>query len=87
MNLPTLIIALIVAALLGLAIRYLVRHGACAACEMGGTCSAKKTKETPAGCGGKCAGCQYYAYEQRLAAAAKAKGAAFPPKSGHPAHI
>lgn len=78
MNLPTIVIALVVAALLGLAIRYIVKHGACSVCESGGACSAAKTSDASAGCGGKCAACQYYAYEQQLAAAAKSNHAAGP---------
>lgn len=42
MNLPTILVGLVVAALLGLAIRYLVRNGACAACEDKGACQAAR---------------------------------------------
>ena len=80
MNLPTVIIALAVAALLGLAIRYLVKNGACAACGLNESCSKshKGHSTASAECGGKCSACQYYTYEQQLAAAAKAKRAAHP---------
>lgn len=80
MNLPTVIITLAVAALLGLAIRYMVKNGACAACGMSESCTSHKKggAAASAGCGGKCSACQYYAYEQQLAAAVKAKHAAHP---------
>lgn len=42
MNLPTIFIGLMIAALFVLAIRYLVRNGMCAACEDKKACRAAK---------------------------------------------
>lgn len=74
MNLPTILIGLVVLALLGLAIRYLVKNGMCAACEDKAACqAAKKAGEVslPPGCGGSCAACQHREAELRAVAALK----------------
>lgn len=47
MNAPTIVIALVIAGLLALAVRRLVRRGACSACEQHATCAAS---------GAQCAG-------------------------------
>lgn len=78
MNLPTILIGLIVAALLGLAIRYLVKNGMCAACEDRAACQAAKKAGSPdstSGCGGKCSSCRYYEAELKAAAARHRAGA------------
>ncbi|KLU63599.1 hypothetical protein CEB3_c00280 [Peptococcaceae bacterium CEB3] len=60
MNLPTILIGFVVAALLGLAIRYILKNGACAACEAKGAChSAKTGSDISTGCGDNCAGCHH----------------------------
>jgi hypothetical protein len=72
MNLPTILIALAVAALLGMAVRYLVKNGMCAACEDKSACQAAKKAGGPdlsSGCGGGCASCKYYEYELKALAA------------------
>jgi hypothetical protein len=72
MNLPTVLIGLVVAALLGLAIRYLAKNGMCAACEDKKACQAAKKaggSSVASGCGGKCSSCQYYEAELKASAA------------------
>lgn len=72
MNFATVCIVLILAVLLGLAVRYLVKNGMCAACEDRDACkSAHKADGAglPAGCGGKCSSCRYYELEKQAAAA------------------
>lgn len=77
MNLPTILIGLAVAGLLGLAIRYLAKNGACAACEDKTACEAARkagSSELPGACGscsGKCPVHGLYEYEQMKVAAAK----------------
>ncbi len=71
MNLPTILIGLAVATLLGLAIRYLVKNGMCAACEDKTACQAAKKAGGPdlsSACGGKCSACRYYEAELKAAA-------------------
>jgi hypothetical protein len=66
MNLPTISIGLVIAALLALAIRYVVKHGVCAACEDREACQAANAgggSGFPPGCGGECASCRYYEHE------------------------
>ncbi|MCI1956600.1 MAG: hypothetical protein LKJ21_09545 [Oscillospiraceae bacterium] len=74
MNLASILVTVVVAALLGLAIRYLAKHGMCAACEDRDACrnalKASRRGEHPASlCGGNCRGCPYYLEEQRMKAA------------------
>ncbi|WP_434511051.1 hypothetical protein [Desulfitobacterium sp. AusDCA] len=58
MNLSTALIGLVVAAFLGLAIRYIVKNGTCAACEAKGAChSAGASLDISTGCGVSCTGC------------------------------
>lgn len=75
MNFATAALVLILAALFALAIRYQVKNGPCATCEMKSSCK-KKADTRPAakggagmsagGCGaGGCASCRYYAMEQQ----------------------
>jgi hypothetical protein len=71
MNLPTILIGLVVAGLLVLAIRYLLKNGLCAACEDKAACQAAKKAGGPglsSGCGGKCASCKYYEAELKAEA-------------------
>lgn len=69
MNVPTVLIGLVVIALFALAIRFISKNGACAACEAQGAChSAGKEADTSSNCGGKCSSCQYYEYELKAAA-------------------
>lgn len=77
MNWPTILIGLAIAALLVLAIRYLAKHGLCAACEDKAACQAAKKAgaDFSAGCGGKCAACRYYEYEQKALQAKHQAGA------------
>lgn len=79
MNLSTILIGTVIAALLALAVRYLVKNGMCAACEDRAACQAAKKAATAggtapenggadsAGCGGKCSACRYYEMELRAA--------------------
>lgn len=71
MNFATALIGLVIAALLVLAVRYLVRNGMCAGCDMSGSCSrAKKASAAAAhGCSGSCEGCAYHEAEMKVAAA------------------
>lgn len=72
MNAATILIAAAIAALLLLAVRYLVKNGPCAACEMRGACRKnpqEDRKPSASACGGNCRGCQYYAQEQKMKAA------------------
>jgi hypothetical protein len=72
MNIPTIVIGFIIAALLFFAIRYLVKNGMCAACEDKSACEAAKKAGLPgpaSSCGGKCSSCQYYEQELKAAAA------------------
>jgi len=66
MNAATILISLIVAALLVLAVRYLIKNGMCVACEDKEACqAAKKTNgvDLSYGCDGKCASCRHYEHE------------------------
>jgi microcystin degradation protein MlrC len=70
MNLPTILIGLVVAALLGLAIRYLVKNGMCATCEDRAACQAASKgsgASLSVDCGGQCSGCQFHDAELRAA--------------------
>jgi hypothetical protein len=59
MNLPTILIGLTIAVLLVFAVRYIVKNGMCAVCEVKGACSLKKSNsKIPTGCSGSCAGCR-----------------------------
>lgn len=70
MNLPTILIGLVVIALFTLAIRFITKNGACAACEAQGAChSAGNGADASSGCGGKCSSCQYHEYELKAMAA------------------
>lgn len=73
MNLPTILIGSIIAALFILAVRYVVKNGACAACEDREACQAAKKSDGAdfyLNCGGKkCLSCKYYEYELKAAAA------------------
>ena len=79
MNFPTILIALAVAALFGLAVRYLAKNGTCAACEDRDACRAAKEDGSPdrlsPGCGTKCSSCQYYEYERKASAKKRRTGA------------
>ena len=71
MNAATIVIGLVEAALLGLAIRYLVKNGACAACGDREACEAARKgtgAKRPPGCGGNCASCKYYQVELKATA-------------------
>lgn len=67
MNFATILIVLILAALVGLAVRYLVKNGPCAACENRAACrAAKKAEGKPsAGCEGNCSACRFYETEKK----------------------
>lgn len=72
MNAATILIAAAIAVPLFFAVRYLVKNGPCAACEMRGACRKKpqgNRKPSPSACGGNCRSCQYYAQERRMRAA------------------
>lgn len=72
MNLATILVAAAIAALLVLAVRYVAKHGMCAACEDREACKGAfkpdSKGEPPAfSCGGTgCHSCPYYAEEQRM---------------------
>jgi hypothetical protein len=71
MNIPTILIGLVVAGLLALAIRYLVKNGMCAACEDKEACQAAKKAagySVPSGCSEKCSSCKYYEAELKALA-------------------
>jgi hypothetical protein len=69
MNLATVLIGLAIAAPLALAVRYLVKNGLCAGCEMKESCDrAKKAAGDPHGCPGNCSACAYRAAEMKAAA-------------------
>lgn len=71
MNLPTILIGLVLAALLGLAVRYLIKNGACAACEDKAACQAARKEASSgglSGCGGKCSSCRYHEAELKAGA-------------------
>lgn len=55
----TIIVILLVGLLLVLAVRYLLRHGMCAACENSGACKGA----SGSGCDGNCSACRCYASE------------------------
>lgn len=88
MNFATAALVLILGALFALAIRYQVKNGPCAACEMKNSCKKKADAHQTAsggagmnagGCGaGGCASCRYYAMEQQ----ALQKAAARPTQPG-----
>lgn len=54
MNVPTLLLCLLLAALFGLAIRYLCKSGSCAGCSQ---CKAGAKSAKPPACSGCCAHC------------------------------
>lgn len=71
MNIATFLIALIIATLFVLAIRYLAKNGMCAACEDKKACHSAKEAGDPglsSACGGKCSSCRYEAQELKAAA-------------------
>ena len=61
MNLASVLVAVFIAALLVLAVRYVVRHGVCALCPDVKSCRAgdEKSAQTAGGCGGSCGRCPY----------------------------
>lgn len=76
MNFATVLIILVLAALVGLAVRYLKKHGMCAACENRAACRAARKAggvgsndngQFSSCCGGKCSSCRYYESEQAAA--------------------
>lgn len=69
MNAATILIALALAVLLFVIIRYMLRHGTCDTCEMKGQCG-----HASKGSAGKCAACPYSEQEQRLREAARKAG-------------
>ena len=69
MNLPTILISLVIASLLVLAVRFIVRHGVCEACDMQDACRTSKNAGGGFSCGpGGCPSCRYYEYERKAAA-------------------
>lgn len=78
--LPTILIGLAVAGLLFLAIRYVVKNGACAACESKEACHAAKNGadfNNPSGCSGKCSSCRYYESEMKALAEKQSEGTVY----------
>ena len=76
MNLASILVAAAIAGLLFLAVRYLAKHGMCAACEDREACrralkpSGGKGEPPAFSCGMSCHSCPYYEQEQRMRAAA-----------------
>ncbi len=81
MNLASILVAAAIAGLLFLAVRYVAKHGLCAACEDREACKRSVPsgsggkppagREPPASfCGGSCHSCPYYAQERRMKTAA-----------------
>lgn len=72
MNLASALVAVAIAALLFLAVRYVAKHGMCAACEDREACQRALNKpgskeESPvSSCGMSCHSCPYYAEEERM---------------------
>lgn len=59
MNFATVLVAAAIAALLALAVRYLVKNGACAACADAKSCRSAASAAPDAGCGHGCSGCPH----------------------------
>ncbi|QAT49266.1 FeoB-associated Cys-rich membrane protein [Caproiciproducens sp. NJN-50] len=58
MSLGTILVTAVIAVLLGLAVRYLARNGACSACSDAKSCRGNS-------CGGECGGCPHCGAESR----------------------
>lgn len=65
MNIATILLSLVLIALLGLAARFILRHGVCAVCEQKENCDkTEKRKNFPCGPSASCPSCRYYKYEK-----------------------
>lgn len=65
MNAVTVLVVLLLAALFVLAVRFQVKGGSCASCELKSVCKKAATEPGAPRCGGDCASCRYHAAEQR----------------------
>lgn len=59
MNFATILVTAAIAALLVLAVRYLVKNGVCAACVDAKSCRSAASAGPGTGCGHGCAGCPH----------------------------
>lgn len=77
MNLPTVLIALVIAALFVLAVRFVAKHGVCDACDLKGSCRTAKKTGGGSFCdpGAGCSACRYYEYERKAPPAKRHTGA------------
>lgn len=66
---------LLLAALFVLAIRFQVKNGSCASCELRSVCKKAAGAKAAPRCDGSCASCRYYAAEQRARQKAAPKAA------------